>query len=310
MRAFIIRRLFYAFLTVIGGTFVIFGLSRMSGDPRVLYLDDYSKPDPETWERLGEKFHLNDPIPVQYYYWLKDVVRGDFGDSIARQRPVKDVIYSRLWNSVQLGFVAWAFGTLIGIPLGVLSAVKRGRPIDYIGRGFALLGQSLPSFWIAIMAILIFSGTLGWLPSAGKGEGFAISNFILPTIVLGWLPAAGYLRLTRSAMLEVLDSEYIKFSRAKGVSKLMVLWKHAFRNALLAPLTFSALLLLGFVTGTTVAETVFAWPGLGRLAVESVFGNDFPVLAAIMLLMVVLYAGVVLTLDLLYAVVDPRIRYS
>ncbi len=310
MRIFIVRRILYAFLTVIGGTLVIFALSRMSGDPRVLFMDDYSVIDAEVWDRLGERFHLDDPVPVQYGYWVWDVMRGEFGDSIASQRPVEEVIYPRLWNSIQLGAVAWALGTLVGVPLGVLSAVKRGQFIDYVARAFALFGQSLPSFWVAIMAILIFSGTLGWLPSAGKGEGFAVRHFVLPAIVLGWLPAAGYLRLTRSSMLEVLDSEYVKFARSKGVGTSKVLWKHTFRNALLSPLTFSALLLLGFVTGTTVAETVFAWPGLGRLAVSSVFGNDFPVLSAIMLLLVVLYAVVVLSLDLLYAVVDPRIRYS
>ncbi len=310
MRVFILRRVFYAFLTVVGGTLLLFALSRLSGDPRVLFMDDYSKPDPEVWARLGEKFHLDDPVPVQYGYWVWDVMRGEFGESISSQRPVEEMIYTRLWNSVQLGAIAWALGTLVGVPLGVLSAVKRGQPIDYFARGFALFGQSLPSFWVAIMAILIFSGMLGWLPSAGKGEGFAVRNFILPSIVLGWLPAAGYLRLTRSSMLEILDSEYVKFARSKGVGMTVVLWKHTFRNALLTPLTFSALLLLGFVTGTTVAETVFAWPGLGRLAVTSVFGNDFPVLSAIMLMMVVLYAMVVLSLDLLYALVDPRIRYS
>ena len=309
MRTFVTRRIFYALLTVFGGTLIIFGLSRMSGDPRVLYMDDYSKPDPEVWARLGEKFHLNDPVPVQYGYWVWDVMRGEFGDSIAMQRPVEKVIFSRMWNSAQLGIFAWILGTLIGIPLGVLSAIKRGTIIDYIARGFALFGQSLPSFWVAIMAILIFSGMLGWLPSAGRGDG-ELKYFVLPILVLGWLPAAGYLRLTRSSMLEVLDSEYIKFARAKGVNTTQILWKHAFRNALLAPLTFSALLLLGFVTGATVAETVFAWPGLGRLAVSSVFGNDFPVLSAIMLLMVILYAGLVLTLDLVYALIDPRIKYS
>ena len=310
MRVFILRRVFYAFLTVVGGTLFIFFLSRLSGDPRVLFMDDYSKTDPEVWARLGEKFHLNDPVPVQYAYWVSDVMRGEFGESIARQRPVEEVIYSRLWNSVQLGAIAWALGTLVGVPLGVLSAVKRGQPIDYFARGFALFGQSLPSFWVAIMAILIFAGMLGWFPSAGKGEGFAVRNFVLPATVLGWLPAAGYLRLTRSSMLEVLESEYVKYARSKGVGMTKVLWKHAFRNALLTPLTFSALLLLGFVTGATVAESVFAWPGLGRLAVQSVFGNDFPVLSAIMLMMVVLYAVVVLSLDLVYALVDPRIRYS
>lgn len=310
MRIFILRRVFYAFLTVLGGTLLIFALSRLSGDPRVLFMDDYSKPDPEQWARLGEKFHLNDPVPVQYGYWLWDVMRGDFGESIGSQRPVNEVIWFRFQNTLVLGAISWVVGTLIGVPLGVLSAVARGKPIDYFARGFALFGQSLPSFWVAIMGILLFAATLGWLPSSTQGEGIAYRNYVLPVAVLGWLPAAGYLRLTRSSMLEVLDSEYVKFARSKGVGLTTVLWKHAFRNALLSPLTYSGLLLLNFVTGVTVAEVIFAWPGLGRLAVTAVFGNDFPVLAAIMLMMVVLYAVVVLTLDLMYAFVDPRIKYS
>ena len=310
MRAFIARRVFYALLTVLLGTLLIFALTRILGDPLVLLQDDYSKPDPIVQARLKEKLHLDDPLPVQYVYWLWDIMRGEFGESIGSQRPVSEVIYFRLKNTLVLGAISWAVGTMIGVPLGVISAVTRGKPIDYFARGFALFGQSLPSFWVAIMAILLFAATLGWLPSGTQGEGFAVRNYIMPVIVLGWLPAAGYLRLTRSSMLEVLDSEYVKFALAKGVGLPTVLWKHAFRNALLSPLTYSGLLLLNFVTGVTVVEYIFAWPGLGRLAVASVFGNDFPVNAAIMLMMVVLYALVVLTLDLLYAMVDPRIKYS
>ncbi|MBI4306184.1 MAG: ABC transporter permease, partial [Chloroflexi bacterium] len=248
--------------------------------------------------------------PVQYALWLADVLHGDFGKSLTASRPVIQMLKERFPNTIRLASVAWLFGTLVGVPIGVMAAVKRGTWMDYLGRGIALLGQTLPTFWVGIMAILLFSVRLGWLPSGTMGEGFAIRNYVMPAIVLGWLPAAGYMRLTRTSMLEVLDSEFVKLARAKGLSEWKVIWKHAFRNSLLAPLTFSALLFVGFITGTVVTETIFSWPGVGRLAAEAVFGNDFPVLAGCMLIFIILYVGVTLFLDLAYAYVDPRIRHG
>ena len=188
--------------------------------------------------------------------------------------------------------------------------MKRGSPWDLGGRVFALFGQALPIFWIGLLGILVFAVYLRWLPAGTMGNGFAIRNMIMPTLALAWLPMAGYLRLTRSAMLEILDSEYIKFARAKGVPEWKVIWKHGFRNALLAPLTFSALQLVAFIHGAVVIETVFSWPGLGRLAVEAVWNSDFPTIVGVTLIFTVIYVGMNLLTDLAYGYVDPRIRYD
>lgn len=312
MRTFLLRRLLYGVAAVLGGTLIVFGLSRASGiDPRFLYFPEASYgTSTEQWDRLGRELNLDKPFPVQYALWLGGVLRGDLGESLTSRRPVREMLRQRFPHTLRLASVAWLFGTAVGVPLGVLSAVKRGTPWDYFGRGFALLGQTLPTFWTGIMAILLFSVQLRWLPSGTPGEGFAISHYVLPAVVLGWLPAAGYMRLTRTSMLEVLDSEFVKLARAKGVASWKVMWKHAFRNSMLAPLTFSALLFVGFITGTVVTETIFSWPGVGRLAADAVFGNDFPVLAGAMLIFVVLYVAITLFLDVAYAFVDPRIRHA
>lgn len=284
---------------------VIFGLSRAAGDPRNIYLDEYATP--EAWDAWGERMGLNRPLVVQYFVWLGQVLRGDFGQSLYYDVPSIRLVMERLPNTLQLGGAAFLVSILIGIPLGIVSAVSRGSFIDYIARGFALLGQALPVFWIGLMMILIFAAQLQWLPSSRK-EGW--DHFIMPAIALGWLPAAGLLRITRGAMLNILDSEYVKLARAKGVSRVRIIWIHAFRNAIIAPLTLAALILAAFLTGTVVVETVFAWPGVGRLAVQSIKNNDFPVLSAIVLLFAGFYIFINLIVDLLYARIDPRIRVS
>ena len=311
MRSFLARRVLYGVIAILGALLVIFVLSRLSGDPLDLYLDEYGGAlAEETRERFRQELALDQPVVIQYVIWVGRYLRGQYGDSLIHQRPVITVVQERFWTSIQLGTIAWIFGTMMGVPLGIVSAVQRGRLLDYIARGIALVGQAAPVFWVGIMAILVFSGELEWLPSGTRGDGFAVRNYILPSIVLGWLPAAAYLRLTRSAMLEVLESEYVKFARAKGVESNIVIWKHAFRNAVIPPLTLSGLILIGFINGTTVIETVFSWPGLGRVAVQAVQGNDFPLISAITFLTVVLYVVVVLTMDVLYAILDPRIRYA
>ncbi|MYA60783.1 MAG: ABC transporter permease [Chloroflexi bacterium] len=311
MRSFLARRVLYGIIAILGALLVIFVLSRLSGDPLDLYLDEYGGAlAEETRERFRQELALDQPVVFQYVIWVGRYLRGQYGDSLIHQRPVITVVKERFWTSIQLGVIAWIFGTMLGVPLGIVSAVQRGRLLDYIARGIALVGQAAPVFWVGIMAILIFSGELEWLPSGTRGDGFAVRNYILPSIVLGWLPAAAYLRLTRSSMLEVLESEYVKFARAKGVDSSFVIWKHAFRNAVIPPLTLSGLILIGFINGTTVIETVFSWPGLGRVAVQAVQGNDFPLISAITFLTVVLYVVVVLTMDVLYAILDPRIRYA
>ena len=291
-------------LTVVIVSAVVFAMSRARGDPRLIYLDNNTSQ--AQWDAWGREMGLDHPIAVQYLVWLGKALRLDLDRSLWEKRPVTQLIRERLPNTLQLGGAAWLFATVVGLPLGVLSAVKRGTVWDYVGRTIALFGQALPPFWLGIMLILLFGVQLQWLPIARQG---GIDHLILPSITLGWLAAAGLLRLVRSAMLEVLDSEYIKLARAKGVARWLVIWKHGFRNALLVPMTYSVLLLSGFLTGTVVTETVFAWPGLGRLAVTSINTNDFPLMAGTVLFGTVMFVCATFVLDVAYAYVDPRVRY-
>jgi len=300
---FFMRRFSFAVLVLFLISLFVFSLSRASGDPRNLYLDDYATD--ANYEAWGIKLGLDKPLYVQYFTWLGDVVTGDFGESLYHHRNPLDLIKARLPATAQLAAIAFCWAIVVGIPLGVLSAVKRGSFPDYFARWFALLGQAMPVFWVALMAILIFSVELGWFPTSRKS---GPDSYVLPALTLGWLPAAALLRITRGSMLEVLDSEYIKLARAKGVSPMKVIWKHAFRNALIAPITLAAIIIASFLTGTVVIESVFAWPGLGQLSIEAIKNNDFPVMAAIILLFGLVYLTANMLVDLLYMYLDPRIR--
>ena len=311
MARFLARRALFSIVAILGATMMVFGVSRALGDPRYLLVGDASfGMTPEQWDALGRKLHLDKSLPEQYAIWVGGVARGDMGESLIYHEPVARLIGDRLPNTLRLALAAWLFATVVGVSMGVLSGVKRGSVWDYLGRGFALFGQATPGFWVGLMAIFFFSFRLGWLPAAGMGEGFAVRNLILPAIIMGWTPAAAYVRITRNSMLEVLDSEYVRFARAKGVTRSVVIWKHAFRNALLAPITLSGLLLVGFSTGAVIAETIFSWPGIGRLVALGAQANDFPVVVGVTLVFVVMYVTVVFLLDITYAVLDPRISHG
>ena len=303
MTTFLVRRFFYGIAVVIIVTLVVFFLSRASGDPRTFFMNEYTTK--EQWDAWGREWGLDKPVIQQYFLWLGRAMTGNLGKSLRENRPVLDVVMERVPATVQLAAGAFIFALLLGLPFGVLSAVWRGSWLDYFGRTIALFGQALPPFWLGIMLILIFAVQLEWLPTSRR-EG--IPHFILPSITLGWLTAAGLLRLVRSAMLEVLDSEYVKMARAKGVGSSGIIWKHAFRNALIAPLTYTALVFVAFLTGAVVTETVFSWPGLGLLAVTSVNNLDLAVLSGVVLFLTLLYVVVNFITDVLYAVIDPRIR--
>ena len=303
MTIFLVRRFFYGIAVVIIVTLIVFILSRASGDPRTYFMNEYTTK--EQWDAWGREWGLDKPVIQQYFLWLGRAMTGNLGKSLRESRPVLDVIMERVPATVQLAAGAFIFAVLLGLPFGVLSAVWRGSWLDYFGRTIALFGQALPPFWLGIMLILIFAVQLEWLPTSRR-EG--IPHFILPSITLGWLTAAGLLRLVRSAMLEVLDSEYVKMARAKGVGPNTIVWKHAFRNAMIAPLTYTALVFVAFLTGAVVTETVFSWPGLGELAVRSVNNLDLAVLSGVVLFLTVLYVVVNFITDVLYVVIDPRIR--
>ena len=309
---FLGRRLVFAIFALIGATLITFVLSRMAGDPRYLYAQEGGYGiTPERWESLGVEMGLDKPVVWQYTVWLGNILKGNWQDSLLDRKDVLGKIINRLPPTLKIGLLSYIFAGVIGIPLGVLSAVSRGSVWDYFGRGFALFGQALPVFWLGIMLILIFSVQLRWLPTGTLGEsGNNPKFFILPVITLGWIAAASYLRLVRSSMLEVLDSEFIKLARAKGVSSTKVIWKHGFRNALIAPLTFSSLLLTAFITGAVVTETIFSIPGLGRLAFEAINNNDFPIMVGVVLVFTFMYVSMNFLTDIIYAYIDPRIRYA
>ena len=305
MQTFLIRRLIAGIVVIVLVSFLVFSLSRLAGDPRLLYTDGYTTAD--SFEELGKQLGLDKPFVVQYVLWMSGAVRGDFGVSLYARTSAINVIKERIPATLELSAGALVFALITGIPLGVMSAVKRGTIWDYVGRTFALFGQALPAFWLGIMLVLIFSVQLDLLPTSRRGDW---SHYVLPSVTLGWVASAGFLRLVRSAMLEILDSEYVKFARAKGVNLQKVIWKHALRNALIPPLTYAGVLMGAFLTGAVVIETVFGWPGLGSLAVKAVLNNDFPVMTGVVMIFAAIYVAANFMVDILYAYIDPRIRYS
>jgi peptide/nickel transport system permease protein len=285
---------------------IVFLLGRLTGDPVSMLLSQYSTEEDRV--RITEQLGLNKPVIEQYGIFVFNALKGDLGKSVAGDnRPALALILERFPASLKLALVALIISILIGIPLGVLSAVKRGSFLDASARLLALLGQSLPAFWLGIVLMYFFSVKLRLLPTSGYG---GIQHFILPAATMGLFTVAAVTRLTRSSMLEVLDSEYIKLARIKGVSEAIVIWKHALRNSLMPVITFMGTFFATMITGAVVIETVFSWPGIGRLAYESISNRDFPVMQAVILFMTTLYILANLIVDILYAWVDPRIRYT
>lgn len=305
MQRFIARRLVTAIFTLLLVSLIVFVMARASGDPRTLLLDDYASR--EMYDELGKQLGLDQPLYVQYAIFLGDALTLDFGNSVVDKQPVTDTILERLPATLQLGLAAFLFSLVVGIPLGILSSIKRDSFWDQVGKIVALLGQSTPPFWLGIMLIFFFAVTLGWVPPSGRWEW---NSFILPAVTLGWFTVAANMRIVRSAMLDSLDTEYIKLARAKGVSETQIIWKHALKNAVIPPLTFMGITLGTLVTGSIVAETVFAWPGIGLLAFDALRQSDYSLLQGIVIFFALMYLGISLLVDILYAYLDPRIRYS
>ena len=305
MQRFLARRLVLAIITLFAVSVIVFAMARIAGDPRTIMLGDFTTR--QQYERVGERLGLDKPYYEQYWIFLTGALRGDFGTSTATTTPVTELILERLAATLQLAGVAFLFSIIAGVPLGVLSAVKRGSIYDQIGKFVALVAQSAPSFWIGIMLIFFFSVGLGWVPSSGREQW---NSIFLPAISLGWFFVAANMRLVRSAMLDALDSEYIKLAKAKGVGSTGVIWKHALRNALIPPLTLAGVALGNLVSGSIAIELVFAWPGLGQLSINSTLQSDYPVLQAVVLVFTLLYLAAAFLVDVLYAFIDPRIRYA
>jgi peptide/nickel transport system permease protein len=310
MANFLARRFLSSLVSVIGATIAIFVLIQFHSDPRELFIPDSGYGiTQEQWENLGERMGLNDPLWKQYINWMGNTLRGDLGVSLARDRAVVDLIKGKIGATVQLAVGGWIFAIALGIPMGVLAAVKRGTFWDYFGRMVAIVGQAAPPFVTALVAIWIFAVWLNWLPAGGRSPDFNWKEYILPCMALGWGAAASLMRLTRSSMLEVMDAEYIRLARAKGVGWNWVIYKHALRNALIAPVTSALLVFSGWLNGALVVEIVFSWPGIGYDALfRAVNDNDFPLLLGTVFIFILIYLVFATLADIAYTLIDPRVR--
>jgi peptide/nickel transport system permease protein len=305
MQGFIISRLAQAIITLLILSLAVFLSVNITGDTAAYMIGpDQGRLE---YEQIRAQLGLDRPLIVRYGDFLTDLLRADFGMSHFLERPARELLFERMPATLQLAGAAFALSVIVGVPLGVISAVKRDTFVDTFAKFFATLGIATPSFWIAIMLIMLFGAKLGWLPTYGRG---GLDHFILPAFVLGWGSMAGMVRLGRSSMLEVLDSEYVKFARIKGLSERLVIYKHALKNAVIPLLTFSGLTLAGLLNGSVAVEVVFAWPGIGRLMLQAIHTRDFPVVQATVMAAGFFYIVTALLVDILYAYVNPRIRYD
>jgi len=303
---FVLLRLVQSLVALAILSVVVFILARATGDP--LHLIMPMSATEEDYANARRYLGLDRPYLEQYFSFVGKAVRGDFGMSLRARRPVLELIQERLPNSLKLAAFAMGVSLAMAFPLGIMAAVKKGTGVDRAAQVVAVLGQSLPTFWLAIVLVEFVAGRLQWLPAAGNEAGLA--SYVLPGFTLGWFVVAGMMRLLRSSMLEVLDSDYVKLARVKGVVERRVVWLHALKNALIPVITFAGIYFAILVTTAIVVETVFAWPGLGRLAYEGISSRDFPVIQAVVLTTAAIVALISLCVDCLYAVIDPRIRHA
>jgi peptide/nickel transport system permease protein len=309
VKQYILWRFLYSLVTLWLLTVIVFAVVRCTGDPALL-MSEYPGVRPEDLAALRAQWGLDKPYLVQYGVFISNLVRGDLGTSFQFNMPVRDVYFNRLPNSLQLGLAGFLISLAIGIPLGIVSAVRINSLWDSVGKLMALLGLSVPGFFVALLLILIFGVSLGWLPVMGMGQGGLrdVQYLIMPAFALGWFASGSLLRLTRSSMLEVLGSEYVKLARFKGTPERVVIVKHAFRNAMLPVLTLAGLQLVNAINVAVVIEVIFSWPGIGRLLIEGLLSRDFPVVQGVALMAGAMIVAVNLVVDILYAYVDPRIR--
>jgi len=305
MQRFIIGRVVQSIVSMFVVSVVVFALVRLSGDPiQIMMPAEASKADIEL---VRAHLGLDRPWTVQYWRFLTQALQGDFGRSVRFRRPALDLVAERYGATLELGGLAVLIVIAVALPVGVYSAVHRGSPLDYAARAFAALGQAVPPFWLGLVLVLIFGVMLHLLPTSGRGTPLHV---LLPGITLGWFAVAGLRRLTRSSMLDVLGSEYVKLARIKGLPERRVIWRHAFKNAALPVVTFAALLFVALLNGSIIVETVFGWPGLGLLVIEAVDSRDYPIVQTVVLFLSAMYISVNLLVDILYAYLNPKIRYS
>lgn len=305
MLRYILTRLCHTVLVILGISVVSFIFLHLSGDPVGLIL-----PQDATLEQIAAlraQMRLDDPIYLQYFQFLTSALQGDLGRSIYTHEPVVRLILERMPATLELAFAALAVALVVAIPAGVLSAVKRGTWIDTISMTLALIGLSMPHFWLGIMFIMVFSVQLGWLPTSGRGT---FAQMVMPSLALGVSLIALFARLTRSAMLEVLGQDYVRTARAKGLSDFSVVGKHALRNALIPLVTVIGMEFGFLLGGAVIIETVFAWPGVGRLIVQSILDRDYPVVQAAVMMLAIIFVTVNFAVDLIYVWLDPNISFD
>jgi peptide/nickel transport system permease protein len=305
MARFVVRRIVYSIVTlfILSGT--IFLIVRLTGDPVLLMAE--AGASTEDLDRVRRQWGLDRSWPVQYATFMQNALQGELGKSFNYRLPVSELYLQRLPNSLTLGLAATLISLLIGVPAGIISAVKVNSWWDHAAKGIGLLGLSIPGFWLGLVLILVFSVWLRWLPTSGAGDW---RHVIMPALALGWYFAASMLRLTRSSMLEVLGSEYIKLARLKGLPAIVVIAMHAFKNALIPVFTLAGVNMVVMVNAAVIIEVIFAWPGIGRLLYEGIFQRDFPLVQGVVIMAGFMIVAINLVVDVLYAAIDPRIRLT
>ena len=303
MKVYLLRRFLQSLLVLLGVSFVVFAILFLTGDPALVLLP----PDASVEDIAKFRQHMgfNDPFLVQYGRFLAGALRGNFGQSVRHGEPAFDLVLERMPATFELSGAALALALCLSIPAGIISAVRRNSVLDYVSTVIALLGQSMPTFWLGIMLILLFSVQFNVLPSSGRG---GWQHILLPAVTLGLFTTARITRLTRSGMLEVLGQDYIRTARAKGVSGRPVVWKHALKNAAIPIVTIVGIELGTLLGGSVITETIFAWPGVGRLSVQAIANRDYPVVQAAVFLLATTFVLVNLVVDIVYTYLDPRIR--
>lgn len=304
MTGYLIKRLAELAVALLIMSLLVFSLARLTGDPVALLLSDYATEEERT--ALTQQLGLDKPLTEQYAIFITAALQGDFGNSISGNRqPAMELVLERLPASLLLASAAMTISLLLGVPLGVIAAARRGGRTDLLIRVFTLLGQSIPVFWLGMVFIYLFSVQLGWLPTSGYGS---FSHLILPATSMALFTIAAITRLTRVSMIDALASEYIKLARIKGLPERVIIWKHALRNSLIPLVTYMGTFFAMMITGAVVIETVFSWPGIGRLAYQSILDRDFPVMQAVVLTTTLLFMLANFMVDLIYVWIDPRIE--
>lgn len=307
MFRYIVMRLALAGVTVVGISIIVFMLARFSGDVTTMLVPPEAASNPAIYQQVKHDLGLDKSYPEQYVIWVENMFKGDFGNSIAFHQPTIDLYKQKFPNTLRLAVAAMAISLVMGVLVGVVSSLKPGSLLDRLGMGFSLLGQASPNFFVAILLIVFLSVRLRVLPTSGMG---GPKYYVMPALSLSWFSIAAIARMSRSAMLDVLDRDHIKLARLNGVPELSIIGRHALKNAAIPILTLFSLQFLFFISGSVVVETIFAWPGIGQLAIQAIRSRDYPLVQTIVLVSSVLVVLTTLFVDLLYAWLDPRIRYG